>query len=207
MLAKSIAIATAAIVAVTAFTTQRAEARGLGMGVGIGLGLIAASQMARASREQRPAYAPRRFESTRTRHHSASKTVQRSNDDAEEAAERRAKAKAKRAAEARAEIARTQAKLEKTRTVSSASKEAEASKTVTMADPSPLAALTRADAGGSDVAVTAARTATAAAVEDGRQPVAAGGGERTAEATASPSIDCKRFVPAAGMTVSVPCGN
>lgn len=195
MFARSIAIAVAVVIAANAFAAGRSQARGLGLGVGLGLGLIAASQAAKAAREPRKATTSRRYENERAagRHHATAKVSRRKSGDGD-AAERHAKVKTNRAIEARKSIARMQANLEKTK----AAENVESTGTAAGADPAAPAELARPTVQGPD---DAAKTATASAVE------AEGDGGRAPEIAASPSIDCKRFIPAAGMTVSVACGN
>lgn len=209
-LTRTVALATAAALILGVFTTEKAQARGLGLGVGIGLGLIAASQMARASRER--ASAPRHVESERS-YRKARVVHSRSSrdDDEDEAEERRAaakKAKAKQQAEAKAEIAKMQGKLEKTKVAESKEEtpaEATPAKTKTVADLSLATKLDRltAEVGREE----AKRFGNVAAADTEPATVGLGPAAKSGPAVGSAKLDCKRFVPAAGMTVSVACGN
>lgn len=195
---KPIALITAAVFAITTFAAPRAEARGLGIGIGIGLGLIAASQMARASREREPR-SYRHVERERSHYNSR---VTRSSRDDDDAAERRAQlkakakakaqaeAKAKQAAEAKAEINKLRSGLGKSETAGEPA-ETSSQKVVETAKPEPKKAAT-------------APITTASADTDGDTADASKQDGGLVKSTTA--VDCKRYVPAAQMTVSVPCG-
>lgn len=194
---RTIALA-AAIVAAASTITAPAHARG-GFAVGLGLGVIGAMAAHNIARERAQAAAAR----DRARAYAAERS--RAAARAQRAAEIRAAAAERRAAAAAAAEKRAVA-------AAAAKRQAAAAKAKTGADPVQVATVK----GNQDEQLAAAINAlkappaAKASPKSGETPPVgvAKVDAKPADAPAAPKAqtgDCKRFVPSAGTTISVPC--